>query len=131
MSEPEGPNPEVTERPQRRHFSTEYKLRILTEADRASKPGEIGALLRREGLYSSRLAEWRRQRERGALNPSARSHERTLRQTQAAEIRRLRRENERLNARLATAEKVIEIQGKVSTLLQELSRKSSETPPDT
>ena len=61
------PNPELVERARRRRFTAEYKLRILQQADACSKPGEIGALLRREGLYSSLLTEWRRQRERGSL----------------------------------------------------------------
>jgi len=61
------PDPELVERARRRRFTAEYKLRILREADACSKPGEIGALLRREGLYSSLLTEWRRQRERGSL----------------------------------------------------------------
>jgi len=60
-------HPELTERPQRRRFSTRYKLRILQEADACTRPGEIGALLRREGLYTSHLSAWRRQREQGAL----------------------------------------------------------------
>ena len=61
------PDPELVERARRRRFTAEYKLRILREADACAKPGEIGALLRREGLYSSLLTEWRRQRERGSL----------------------------------------------------------------
>src|SRR6266849_6645089 len=61
------PDPELVERPLRRRFSAEYKLRVLREADACTKPGEIGALLRREGLYSSLLTEWRRARESGAL----------------------------------------------------------------
>ena len=61
------PDPEVAEKPQRRRFTAEYKVRILRDADVCAVPGEIGALLRREGLYSSHLTEWRRQREQGAL----------------------------------------------------------------
>jgi transposase-like protein len=61
------PDPELVERPRRRRFSAEYKLRVLREADACTKPGEMGALLRREGLYSSLLTEWRRAREAGAL----------------------------------------------------------------
>ena len=61
------PDPELVERARRRRFTAEYKLRILQQADACSKPGEIGGLLRREGLYSSLLTEWRRQRERGSL----------------------------------------------------------------
>ena len=61
------PDPELVERPRRRRFSAEYKLRIVREADACSRPGEIGALLRREGLYSTLLTEWRRARDSGAL----------------------------------------------------------------
>src|SRR5438874_2245923 len=61
------PDPELVEPPVRRRFSAEYKLRVLREADACTKPGEVGALLRREGLYSSLLTEWRRAREVGAL----------------------------------------------------------------
>jgi transposase-like protein len=61
------PDPEVEGRPRRRSFSAEYRLRILKEADACTQPGEIGALLRREGLYSSHLVDWRRQRELGTL----------------------------------------------------------------
>ena len=64
---PEVPDPEVAARPKRRQFTAEYKLRIVREADACSRPGEIGALLRREGLYSSLLTEWRRARDTGAL----------------------------------------------------------------
>ncbi len=62
-----GPDPELVERPRRRRFSAEYKLKVVREADACSRPGEIGALLRREGLYSSLLTEWRRARDSGAL----------------------------------------------------------------
>ena len=61
------PDPELVERPRRRRFSAEYKLRILREADACSRPGEVGALLRREGLYTSHLTAWRKQRDAGAL----------------------------------------------------------------
>src|SRR5215218_5926389 len=61
------PDPELVERPRRRRFSAEYKLAIVREADACTQPGEIGALLRREGLYSSHLVEWRRARDAGAL----------------------------------------------------------------
>jgi transposase-like protein len=64
---PDTSDPELVERPKRRRFTAEYKLRILQAADACSKPGEIGALLRREGLYTSHLSDWRRQRDEGAL----------------------------------------------------------------
>jgi len=115
------PDPEVPERlerARRRQFTVGYKLRILTEADAARTTGEIGALLRREGLYSSHLAAWRRQREEGlrhALAPRRRG--RPMHSPEQRELARLRQENERLGQRLAVAEAVIEIPKKVSVLL--------------
>src|SRR5712692_3017689 len=114
-------DPELVERPRRRRFSAEYKLRIVRAADGCSRPGEIGALLRREGLYSSLLTEWRRARESGALvalapkrrGPYGPSAERV-------ENEKLRRALERSEADLETARRVIEVQGNVSALLEEL-----------
>jgi transposase len=118
---PAPPDPEVPERPERarrRQFTVGYKLRILTEADAARTTGEIGALLRREGLYSSHLAAWRRQREEGILNAlSPRRRGRPTNSPEQRELARLRQANERLEQRLAAAEAVIEIQKKVSLLL--------------
>lgn len=115
------PNPEVPERlerARRRQFTVGYKLRILTEADAARTSGEIGALLRREGLYSSHLAAWRRQREEGILHAlSPRRRGRPTSSPDQRELTRLRLENERLEQRLLAAEAVIEIQKKVSLLL--------------
>ena len=112
------PDPEVPERPVRRRFSAEYKLRIVEEANAASEPGQIGALLRREGLYSSHLVDWRRLYRAGALSALARPKGRPRkRDPLAEENERLRRRTARLEARLATAERIIEIQGKVSELL--------------
>jgi transposase-like protein len=115
------PDPEVPERlerARRRQFTVGYKLRILTEADAARTSGEIGALLRREGLYSSHLAAWRRQREEGILNAlSPRRRGRPTSSPDQRELTRLRQENERLEQRLLAAEAVIEIQKKVSLLL--------------
>jgi transposase len=115
------PDPEVPERlerARRRQFTVGYKLRILTEADAARTSGEIGALLRREGLYSSHLAAWRRQREEGILNAlSPRRRGRPTSSPDQRELTRLRLENERLEQRLLAAEAVIEIQKKVSLLL--------------
>ena len=131
MSITQGADPEVLQRPTRRRFTADYKLRILTEADRATKPGEIGALLRREGLYSSRLSVWRQQRDRGGLPaPSKAGGHRSRRDPRVAEIAQLRKENKRLASRLAKAEEVIAVQGKVSELLRRLSLESSETTPD-
>jgi transposase len=114
---PTPPDPEVPEKAKRRRFSAEYKLAILHEADRCTQPGQIGALLRRERLYSSHLVDWRRQRDAGALQALTRTRGRKPAAPARVEAERLRRENERLRGRLAQAEKIIEIQGKVSELL--------------
>lgn len=111
------PDPEVPERPARRRFTAEYKLRIVEAANAATEPGEVGALLRREGLYSSHLVDWRRQYRAGALSSLARPRGRPRPHPLAAENEQLRRRNTRLSQRLATAERIIEIQGKVSELL--------------
>ena len=111
------PDPEVPERPARRRFTAEYKLRIVEAANAATEPGEVGALLRREGLYSSHLVDWRRQYRLGALSSLARPRGRPKPHPLAAENEQLRRRNARLSQRLATAERIIVIQGKVSELL--------------
>jgi transposase len=112
-------DPEVVERAQRRRFSAEYKLRILEEAERC-EPGEIGALLRREGLYSSHLTTWRRQREAGALAalaPHKRGPKAKASVPGQTRLRELERENTQLRERLTQAETIIEVQKKVSSLL--------------
>jgi len=114
------PDPELAERPRRRSFTAEYKLRILEEADACERPGETGALLRREGLYSSHLSEWRRQREEGALGALGQKRGRKAADPLAAENEALRRRAERAEAELAKARKVIEVQGNVSALLEDL-----------
>jgi transposase len=114
---PSPPNPEVPEKARRRRFSAEFKLAILREADACTEPGQIGALLRRERLYSSHLVDWRRQREAGALQALARTRGPKPADPARVEVERLRRANERLAKRLAQAERIIEIQGKVSELL--------------
>ena len=106
------PDPEVVPKAERRRFTAEYKLRILTEADACTKRGEISALLRREGLYSSHLDKWREQRRSGALQALAPHKRGPKPDPQAAEIARLRRENERLQQRLQRAETIIEVQKK-------------------
>ena len=111
------PDPEVPERPVRRRFTAEYKLRIVEEANAASESGAVGALLRREGLYSSHLVDWRRQYRLGALSSLARPRGRPRPHPLAVENERLSRRVNRLERRLATAERIIEIQGKVSELL--------------
>jgi len=114
------PDPELVERPRRRRFSAQYKLEILREADACTRPGEIGALLRREGLYSSLLTEWRRARDSGALQALERPRGRRKADSRDGEITRLRRRAERAEAELQKARKVIEVQGNVSALLGEL-----------
>ena len=114
------PDPELVERARRRRFTAEYKLRILREADACSKPGEIGALLRREGLYSSLLTEWRRQRERGSLAALDRPRGRPKADPREAQIAALQRRLERAERELEKARRVIEVQGNVSALLGDL-----------
>ena len=112
--------PEPIAKPKRRAFSASYKLSILEEADQASETGEIGALLRREGLYSSHLAEWRKQRRQGqlqALSPAKRGRKGDKKD---AEMTALRRENERLQSQLAQADLIIDAQKKLSQALQSL-----------
>jgi len=106
-------DPEVLPKAERRQFSADYKLRVLAEADRCSEPGQIGALMRREGLYSSHLSKWRQQRERGALGQQRGRKA----DPQTAELKRLQRENERLRSRLERAEHIIEVQKKLAELL--------------
>jgi transposase len=112
---------EVTAKAKRRSFTAEYKLRILREADALGATGGIGEMLRREGLYSSHLASWRGERERGELAGLA--EKKRGRKAKAAdealvqENQRLVRENARLEKRLAQAETIIEVQKKVATLL--------------
>lgn len=109
------PDPEVVPRAKRRKLTRAYKLRILKQADECTQPGQIGALLRREGLYSSHLTNWRRLREKGQLGvkkpgrPGAAPSEK--------ELARLRAENERLSKKLEQAEAIIEVQKKLSVLL--------------
>jgi transposase-like protein len=114
------PDPELVEGPKRRRFTAEYKLRVLREADACSRPSEVGALLRREGLYSSILSEWRKQREAGALEALERPRGRRPIDPLEAENASLRRRLERTEAELEKARKVIEVQGNVSALLGQL-----------
>ena len=115
------PEPEVRERAVRRRFTAEYKLRILKEAESCTERGQIGALLRREGLYSSNLIIWRRQLEKGTLaflSPRKRGPKGKRPNPSAHRIAELERENERLNKKLRQAETIIEVQKKVSEILQ-------------
>lgn len=114
------PNPEVPSKPTRRLFTAEYKCRVLGEVD-ACKPGEIGPFLRREGLYSSHLTTWRRQRETGELGFNARSKPgRPLNNPLIAENECLRREVKRLTENLRKAGLIIEVQKKMASLLDQL-----------
>jgi transposase len=113
------PDPEVVAQAKRRRFTAEYKRRILTEAGQAKGSGGVGALLRREGLYSSLLTTWRRERDAGvlqALAPQKRGPK-SKRDPVAEENQQLRRETQRLTEALRKAEIVIDIQKKVATLL--------------
>jgi hypothetical protein len=116
---PRPPDPEVPAEAKRRTFTAAYKKRILAEADAAKTPGAIGALLRREGLYSSHLSHWRQEREAGiqaGLTPRKRGR-RSQRDPQQEARQRLERENQRLREQLRKAEVIIEVQKKVATLL--------------
>jgi transposase len=111
---PGPPDPEVSARHLRRRFTTAYKLEILRKADACTRHGELGALLRKEGLYSSHLVTWRQQRERG-LTPKKRGRKAVPVDPQ---LKRLEQENRRLTTRLQKAEAVIDFQKKVAALLQ-------------
>jgi len=113
-------DPELVERARRRRFSAEYKLAIVREADACTRPGEVGALLRREGLYSSHLTQWGQARDAGALVALERPRGRKRVDPREAENAELRRRLERAEGELVKARKVIEVQGNVSALLEEL-----------
>ena len=122
------PDPEVPEKARRRTFTATYKLRILEEVDQCTEPGEIGALLRREGLYSSLLSKWREQREAGALaglEPKKRGRKPRPVDRQARRVAELERENARLRDQLEKARTIIGVQKKLSRLLGNLEEESS------
>ena len=109
------PSPEVLEKPVRRRFTVEYKTRILAEADACTETGQLGELLRREGLYSSHLSCWRRQRDEGALaglTPKRRGRKAKPKNPLADEVAQLQRENDRLNEQLRQAKLIIDVQKK-------------------
>jgi transposase len=117
---PDVADPEVVPMAERRRFSAQEKLRIVEEAEACTEPGEIGALLRREGIYWSYLSRWRQARDRGQLTALGGKQRGPKPATDAAlgrEVARLRRENERLQVRLDQAEAIIEVQKKLSQLL--------------
>jgi transposase-like protein len=113
-------DPEVPEKPERRKFTAEYKIKILAEADACKTPSEVGALLRREGLYSSHLSRWRSRQRAGALGalaPRKRGPEPDPVVPFKKRINDLERDNERLRKKLTQAETIIDVQKKVSGLL--------------
>jgi len=113
---------EVVAKPKRRQHTAEYKLRILRELDECTGKGEVGAILRREGLYSSLISKWREQREQGGLNGLGGQRRGPKVDPNAAELARLQRENKRLKEKLERAELIIDVQKKVARLI-------GETPP--
>jgi len=117
---PSAANPEISDRPRRRTFTAPKKLRILKEIDQAAGSGEIGAILRRHGLYSSALCEWRRQREAGTLGgltPVKRGPKPAETNPLSAKLTASQRENAQLRRRLDRAEAIIELQKKLADLL--------------
>ena len=114
------PDPEVVVKPTRRQFSAEYRLRILEEAERCTRPGEVGRLLRREGLYSSHLSAWRKARRNGSLQglaPKKRGAKPAESNPLSPKVRQLEAKVARLEKELATAHTILEVQGKVAGLL--------------
>lgn len=114
------PNPEVLEKPQRRRLSADYKLRIVQEADRCTQHGQLSALLRREGLYSSHLKKWRNQRDSGALGAlhgKKRGPKKTTPNLMVKQMAQQQREISRLEKRLKRAEAIIEFQKKIAEIL--------------
>lgn len=131
MAVQEAQETEVSAKAKRRRFSTAEKLRILREADACTKPGEQGALLRREGLYSSHLTEWRRSRERGeldALAPKKRGRKAKEVHPLEKKVAELQRSLEKAEQRAKRAEALVELQKKVSELLGTQLPKESEQP---
>ena len=117
------PDPEVPAKARTRSYSAAYKAKILDEYELLDRAGK-GSLLRREGLYTSLIAAWKQQRDQAVRAALARPAGRPPADTRDKEIARLRRENERLSAELGKARKVIDIQGKLSSLLDELATDS-------
>ena len=113
-------DPEVVAKPKRRQFTAEYRLRILEEAERCTQPGEVGRLLRREGLYSSHLTDWRKAQRQGSLRgltPSKRGRKRVERNPLSAKVHELEAKVARLEKELHTAHTILDVQGKVAGLL--------------
>ena len=128
MNDTTDPDPEVPERARGpRRYSARYKARILEEYERLDKAAK-GALLRREGLYTSLISEWRKQRDRGALQALVTPAGRPPADPRDREVARLRQQNQRLASELDKARKVIEVQGKLSALLEQLATDSVTEP---
>lgn len=116
---PQAPGSEVLEHPGRKKFSAKYKLQILNEIDSAVQPGEKGAILRREGIYSSNISTWRKQRERGeleGLSPKKRGPKSAKPDPKDKQIKELERQNKRLQRKLARANLLLDIQKKISEI---------------
>ena len=126
----EAPDPEVPERPRRRRFPAAYKLAILDELDQATEPGAKGAILRREGLYTSHIVGWRRAGDAGALEALGRARGRKPANPLAGEVERLARRAQRLEAELERARRVIAVQGNLSALLEGLLAESAQDTPE-
>ncbi len=124
------PDPEVPERARRRTFTAKYKLEMLAAYD-AAPDGEKGAILRREGLYSSHLVDWRRSRDAGALAGLTQPRGRPRRDPDKEQITRLQRENRRLEQELAKARFVVDVQAKLHALLETISESSDTEPGST
>ena len=115
------PNPEVPEKRPRRKFTAKYKLRILQETENCTEPGEVGALLRREGLYSSNLTAWRKQKEQGifqGITPKKRGRKTKEKNPLAQRVAELERVNRKLQSKLKKAEIIIDVQKKISQILE-------------
>ncbi len=119
-----GPDPEV--RPARQSYPATYKLKVLAELDSAGSKSERGEIMRREGVYSSLVSAWRDQRDKGALEAMKASRPGPKADVVKAELARLRAKVTELEDKLATAEELIDAQGKASALLQQMRRKSAE-----
>lgn len=121
----ETPDPEVVAQAKRRQFTIEYKSRILAEVEQCQEPGQVGALLRREGLYSSHLSRWRQLRAAGKLSTPGSQKRGPKPKPQVQEMAELRQENKRLRSQLEQAELVIDVQKKLSQLLGLMSETGS------
>src|SRR3954453_12589119 len=121
------PDPEVPERARRRTFTAQYKLDVVAEYD-AAATGEKGAVLRREGLYSSHVIEWRRARDAGTLAGPARPRGRPAADPRDAQIARLQKEKAKLEQELAKARFVVDVQSKLQALLETISERADTGP---